>query len=58
MINEILLVFAFVLFVLGGFLGWGPPANPGPWYTRFSLVSFGLACWVLSILLGGHASRW
>jgi hypothetical protein len=51
MITEILLVFAFVLFILGGFLGMA--AAPAPWYGRFNLLSWGLACWVLSILLGG-----
>lgn len=43
MINTILLVFAFVLFVLAAF---NVPA-------RWNLVAAGLAFWVLSILLGG-----
>lgn len=41
--NTILLVFAFVLFVLGAI-----PAVP----ARFNLVSAGLACWVLTLLIG------
>ena len=44
MINIILLIAAFVLFVLAGF---GVPA-------KWNLIGLGLACWVLSILLGGH----
>lgn len=44
----ILLVAAFVLFAIAGF--WNPPA-PSPWFGR--LVAAGLACWTLSILLGG-----
>jgi hypothetical protein len=56
MITEILLVFAFVLSVLGGFLG--VPAAPAPWYGRFNLVSWALACFFLSLLLGGmHLPR-
>jgi len=43
MISTILLVFAFVLFILGA-LGVAAP--------RFNLTDAGLACWVLSILLG------
>lgn len=42
MISTILLVFAFVIFVLAAF---NVPA-------RFNLVAAGLAFWVLSILLG------
>lgn len=42
MISTILLVFAFVLFVLAA-LGIGSP--------RFNLLAAGLAFWVLSILL-------
>ncbi len=48
MISTILLVFAFVLFVLAG-LRVGEGSNP----PRFSLLAFGLACWVLSVLLAG-----
>lgn len=56
MITEILLVFAFVLSVLGGFLG--VPAAPAPWYGRFNLASWALACFFLSLLLGGmHLPR-
>jgi hypothetical protein len=43
-ISLILLVFAFVLFLLSAF-GVGAP--------RFNLLAGGLACWVLSILLSG-----
>jgi hypothetical protein len=52
MIDLILLVFAFVFFVIGAF--WGPytPPQPSPWYGRFNLVSAGLACWVLTLILG------
>ena len=53
MIATILLVFAFVFFVIGTF--WAPVA--GVWYGRFSFMSAGLACWVLSILLGGGHFR-
>lgn len=53
MANTILLVFAFVFFCLGAF--WGPYGTGTPWYGRFNLVSAGLACWTLSLLLaGGH----
>lgn len=52
MITEILLVLAFVLFVLGGFFG-SAVNPPAPGWGRFNLLSWGLACWVLSILLGG-----
>jgi hypothetical protein len=48
MIGTILLVFAFVLFVIAAV--WNPPA-PSPWFSR--LVAAGLAFWVLSLLLGG-----
>jgi hypothetical protein len=44
-ITLVLLVFAFVLFVLGAV---GVPNPP-----RFQFVAGGLALWVLSILLGG-----
>ena len=43
MIATILLVFAFVLFVLATF---NVP-------SKFSLIAAGLAFWVLSVLLGG-----
>lgn len=58
MISTILLVFAFCFFCIGIF--WAPyPANPpAPFYRRFSFVSAGLACWVLSVLLqNGHLTR-
>ena len=41
MLNTILLMFAFVLFIIGSF--WNPP--------KVNLVAVGLACWVLSELL-------
>ncbi len=47
MINLILLVFAFVLFVLASF-------NVS---SRWNLIAAGLAFWVLSILLGGLGSH-
>ena len=50
----ILLVFAFVFFVIGTF--WGPYAAPpagSPWYGRFNFVSAGLACWVGAELFKG-----
>jgi len=43
MITLMLLVAAFVLFVLAGL---GIPS------ARYSLIGFGLACWVLVDLLG------
>lgn len=48
MLTLILRVFAFVLFAIAA--GWNPPA-PSPWFSR--LVAAGLACWVLSDLVGG-----
>jgi hypothetical protein len=49
MLTLILLVFAFVLLVIAGFLA-GPPApSENPWRSR--LVCFGLACWVLAEIL-------
>lgn len=41
-LSLILLVAAFVLFVIAA---WGPE-------SRFNLMAAGLACWVLSLLLG------
>ncbi len=50
MIPGILFVFAFVLFIVGGFLN--PPESI--WKNR--LVCLGLACWVLAeIVRGGRA---
>lgn len=48
MIGLILLVFSFVCFTLAAF--W----NPAP--PRINLIAVGLACWVLSVLIGhvGH----
>lgn len=45
MLSLILMVFAFVLFVIAGCF-----AIPDPWKNR--LVCFGLGCWVLSEILG------
>jgi hypothetical protein len=47
MLTLILLVFAFVLFVIAALSNLAEP----PWKTR--LVCAGLACWVLSELLKG-----
>lgn len=44
MLTTILLVFALVLFVLSAA---GIPSPP-----RFNLMAAGLACWVLSVLIG------
>ena len=46
MLTLILMVFGFVLFVLAGL---GIPAQSPP--SRFNLVSFGLACWILAEIL-------
>jgi hypothetical protein len=48
MLTIILLVFAFVLFTIAAV--WNPQP-PSPWFSR--LVAAGLACWVLSAILGG-----
>lgn len=45
MLTTILMVFAFVFFVLGAV---GVPEHP-----RFHYVSAGLACWSLTLLLSG-----
>lgn len=47
MLTLILLVFAFVCFALAAF--W----NPVP--PRINLIAAGLAFWVLSVILAGHA---
>jgi hypothetical protein len=47
MIGLILLIAAFILFVIAA-LGVG---------GRFNLVAAGLACWVLSIIIGSCALR-
>lgn len=44
MTSLILLVFAFVFFVLAGL---GIPSPP-----RFNLIGWGLACWVLAVIMG------
>jgi len=43
-INQVLLIIAFVLFVLAAL---GVPS------TRFNLIAAGLAFWSLAILIGG-----
>lgn len=45
MLGTILMVFAFVLFILARL---NVPAGP-----RFNLIGWGLACWVLDVLLAG-----
>ena len=45
---QVLLIFAFVFFVIGTFASWQPA--PAPWYGRFNLVSAGLACWVATLI--------
>lgn len=47
MLTLILLVFAFVLLAVSAF--WNPP--------RVSLLSLGLACWCLSLILGNTHFR-
>lgn len=47
MLTTILLVFAFVLFVIGTFAPWNAAT---PWPARINFVSAGLAFWVASIL--------
>lgn len=48
MLGTILLVFAFVFFVIATFVPY--PAAPAPVWGRFNLVSAGLACWVATQL--------
>jgi hypothetical protein len=43
-VKVILVVLAFVLFLLGSVLWWAVPDSP----HRMRLISAGLACWVLS----------
>jgi hypothetical protein len=43
MLTLMLLVAGFVLFVLAGI---GVPAS------RYNLIAFGLACWILTVLFG------
>jgi len=45
MISLILLIAAFILFVIAAF-GVG---------SRFNLIAAGLACWVLAVILGSSA---
>jgi hypothetical protein len=47
MLSTILLVFAFVLVLLGAFIG----PVPEPWTWRWRLAWAGVACWILSELL-------
>jgi hypothetical protein len=46
----ILKIFAFVFFAIAAF--WNPA--PDPWHNR--LVASGLACWVLSEIVGGFGA--
>jgi len=48
MLTLMLLVAGFVLFVLAGI---GVPSS------RFNLIAFGLACWILTELLGHGGAR-
>lgn len=50
MIPLILLVFGFVLFMLTGFGIPGPP-EPGVAPPRWCLWAFGLACWILAVII-------
>lgn len=50
MLTLILLVFAFVLFVLAGL---GVPSSP-----RFNFIGWGLACIVLAEILGRASLSW
>lgn len=47
-LGTILIVAAFILFLLAA-IAWHPPVEP----YRTRLVAAGLACWTLSILIGG-----
>ena len=48
-IHSILMVLAFVLFLLAAFVPFGEPREP----YRYRLVAAGLACWSLAIILTG-----
>lgn len=47
MTTTVLLVFAFVFFVIGTFAPWNVAT---PWPARINFVSAGLACWVATLL--------
>jgi hypothetical protein len=49
--STLLLMFAFVFFVIASFFGPNPATPQSPWYGRFNLVSIGLAAWSLSELV-------
>ena len=49
MLTLILLVLAFVLFLIAGATFFRNPDPGWPW--RFGMVAIGLACWVLSEVL-------
>jgi hypothetical protein len=49
LLSTILLVASLVLFILAAV---GVPSQSPP--PRFNLMAGGLACWMLSILLGGY----
>ena len=50
MLGTILLVFAFVFFVIATFVPYPGAPAPAPVWGRFNLVSAGLACWVATQL--------
>ena len=49
MTTQVLVVFAFVFFVVAAFLNPGAPNNP-PWWGRVHLGWLGLACWVATLI--------
>jgi hypothetical protein len=49
---QILLVFAFVFFVVGTFTSY---SGTNPWYGRFNWISAGLACWVGYLIFSGYS---
>jgi len=48
--TNVLLIFAFVLFVIGTFFGPTVAPAPAPWYGRFNFISAGLAFWVATYI--------
>ena len=49
MLHLVLLVFAFVFFVIAAFIWWASPAEP----RRTNLIAAGLACWVAAEIFTG-----
>lgn len=49
MLILILMVIAFVLFLISGATFLPPPSQSWPW--RYSFIALGLACWVLAEIL-------